>query len=345
VQETAVLAVGETFVEPVKGSQKGGFPGPGMAHQYIKPSFSRKAWWVKPWQSSDDEEEIAVRFQKIEATIWHDEKFRSLTHSQQLLFLYLLTCPHSNLAGCFVLPTGYACCDLKVAQKDFGKDLATLMEMGLTQYDATANLVLITNFQRYNPITSPTQKKAAVKIIAGLPKSKLLQHFKGLLDTLFEGLDVENATKLRASLGGILTEAHRKVEEGIDTVSMGYPGGVETDPTKCRYRDRQEEEEKKGEGEGEGEGVWGRGNRHTGLSPQLEPFMPSKASAPDSPSATAFSSRKKTKRLKLVEAELYPYQAWADPDCGICGGTGTLQEGTPYRKPCECAHRNGAVDE
>src|SRR3990172_430969 len=69
-----------------------------------------------------------MRSQQIQSRIWHDDKFISLTPLQQRLFFYILTCPHGNLIGLFVLKTGYACEDLKSFGKDFAKDLRSLFD-------------------------------------------------------------------------------------------------------------------------------------------------------------------------------------------------------------------------
>jgi hypothetical protein len=138
-----------------------------------------------------------MRFQKIETAIWNDEKFCTLTPMQQRLWLYLLTCPHGNLAGIFVLKEGYALGDLKYSRKDYRKDFSKLLEMGSFGYDEESNTVWIRNFLKYNPITNPNQKKSFSKALQSLPKSPLVSAFirhnqgliAGLPEVLREGLD------------------------------------------------------------------------------------------------------------------------------------------------------------
>lgn len=129
-----------------------------------------------------------MRYQKIHSQIWNDEKFIKLTPSQQRLFFYLLTCPHGNILGLYVLKEGYACEDLKSFPKDFRKDLAKLIEMGLIEYDFNVSVVFIKNFLKHNPITNPNQIKAVIKLIKELPKTQLIQRLKGLIKGLPEGL-------------------------------------------------------------------------------------------------------------------------------------------------------------
>lgn len=107
---------------------------------------------------------------------------------QQRLFFYILTCPHGNLTGLFVLKPGYASDDLKCLQKDFIKDLGKLIERALVSYDFEAGVILIHNFLRHNPITNPNQKKALVSQIKALPKTHLIQRFIELNQGLSEVL-------------------------------------------------------------------------------------------------------------------------------------------------------------
>ena len=133
-----------------------------------------------------------MRYQKIESAIWHDEKFVTLSPMQQRLFLYLLTCPHGNILGLFVLKEGYACDDLGCSRRKFRTDLSKLCEIRALAYDQKTNILWILNFLEHNPITNPNQVKSAVKTFSELPKSYLLEKYrqamKGLCPTLYEGL-------------------------------------------------------------------------------------------------------------------------------------------------------------
>ena len=129
-----------------------------------------------------------MRYQKIESRIWHDEKFMKLTPHQQLLFFYILTCPHGNLTGVFVLKPGYATEDIKCLPKDFKKDLDKLVEIRLISYDHETSVILIHNFLKHNPITNPNQRKAVITQLYSLPKSPLIKLFIDLNKGLAEGL-------------------------------------------------------------------------------------------------------------------------------------------------------------
>lgn len=122
-----------------------------------------------------------MRYQKIHSQIWNDEKFTTLSPTQQRLFLYILTCPHGNLIGMYVLKPGYACDDLKCSAKDFEKDLNKIIEKGLIAYDKSVSLILVKRYLKHNPITNPNQVKAAKKMICELPKSVLFHEFMEVL--------------------------------------------------------------------------------------------------------------------------------------------------------------------
>ncbi len=135
-----------------------------------------------------------MRYQKIEVVIWNDEKFINLSQEARYLFLYILTSPHSNALGIYVLPKAYICEDLKWSAKQLGKPFSELLSKEIILYDETTRLVFIKNHLRHNPLENENQTKAAIKIIKELPKSPLI---KGLS----EGLGKQFHKPLREQLG------------------------------------------------------------------------------------------------------------------------------------------------
>lgn len=129
-----------------------------------------------------------MRYQKIESRIWNDERFVQLTPMQQRLFLYILTSPHGNLIGIYVLKKGYIIEDLKVLSKDLERDLKAVLKTGMVDYDERLGVVWIKNFLKHNQLTNPNQKKAVPKILIELPKSHLIQEFINVYESTCEGL-------------------------------------------------------------------------------------------------------------------------------------------------------------
>ncbi len=117
-----------------------------------------------------------MRYQKIHAQIWHDEKFISLTDDAKYLFLYILTSPHNNSLGVYVLPPQYAAADLGWTEKRLREPFQELLAKGLILYDERVKLVCIKNHLKHNVIENENQAKAAAKIFTSLPKSPLYSH-------------------------------------------------------------------------------------------------------------------------------------------------------------------------
>lgn len=114
-----------------------------------------------------------MRYQRIHSQIWSDEKFRTLSQEAKYLFIYILTSPHSNGIGLYVLPKQYIECDLEWSSKQLAIPFNELLENGLILYDEDSRLICIKNQIKHNPIENPKQAKSAEKIIHALPKSHL----------------------------------------------------------------------------------------------------------------------------------------------------------------------------
>lgn len=154
-----------------------------------------------------------MRYQKIHSQIWNDEKFITLSPKQQRLFLYILTCPHGNIIGMFVLKMGYVCDDLKCTVKDLEKDLRKLIESEVIKYDFSTSIVLIKRFLRHNPITNPNQVKAAKNMFNELPKSKLLREFVEVLPEVLKEEFKEVLLKPEDSVSDSVSEEVKKPEK------------------------------------------------------------------------------------------------------------------------------------
>ena len=115
------------------------------------------------------------RYTTVESIIWHDEKFRSLPEDARMLFLYLLTSPHSNMLGIFYLPKLYACSDLQWEPERYQRGIDTLCDTLLIEVDK--DIVWIKNYLKHNPIKGPKQITGAVNKLMTLPDTKLIGSF------------------------------------------------------------------------------------------------------------------------------------------------------------------------
>jgi hypothetical protein len=147
-----------------------------------------------------------MRYQNIHSQIWTDEKFIELSSDAKMLFIYVMTSPHSNSIGIYVLPKPYISCDLAWDIKRLLKPFEELLNNGLIFYDERVKLICVKNHLKYNPIENENQSKAASKIINELPKSHLYQ-------TLMEQLNKQYHEPLRK----VLKERYAQPETETET--------------------------------------------------------------------------------------------------------------------------------
>jgi len=122
-----------------------------------------------------------VRYQRIFTHFWHDEKIRQLSEDGRLLFVYILTSPHSNSLGLYLLPKQYILADLGWDTKRLSKPFNELLDKLLIGYDEDKSLVLIWNQLKHNRLENGKQIMAGMKIAATLPTSYLFSELIPLL--------------------------------------------------------------------------------------------------------------------------------------------------------------------
>jgi hypothetical protein len=129
---------------------------------------------------------VDSRYIRIATKFWQDEKARRLSDDAKLLYLYVLTSPHSNMAGYYVLPKPYVVYDLQWLPERLDKALAELLHQGLIKYCKRSDVVLIPNFLKYNPIQNQNQAKGAARRVAELPSNTLREDFRTVLERYAE---------------------------------------------------------------------------------------------------------------------------------------------------------------
>ena len=130
-------------------------------------------------------------YSKIQKRIWNSRTFHHLSEDAKFLWFYILTCPHSNMLGLYVLKPGYVHEDLGWSNQRFSKSFNELLNIqlsngcqGLIKYDSDNNLILIKNFLEHNPLQNPNQVTAAIKKIRDLPISPLFKDLKLFIEQL-----------------------------------------------------------------------------------------------------------------------------------------------------------------
>jgi hypothetical protein len=129
---------------------------------------------------------IDSRYIRVASKFWQDEKVKALSDDAKLLYLYVLTSPHSNMAGYYVLPKPYVAYDLNWLPERLDKAFSELLKQGLVKYCKQSDVVLIPNFLKYNPIQNQNQAKGAARRVAELPSNTLREDFRTVLERYAE---------------------------------------------------------------------------------------------------------------------------------------------------------------
>lgn len=153
-----------------------------------------------------------TEYSKVARRIWNSKTFSGLNDDAKFLWFYLLTCPHSNMVGLYILKTGYVLEDLNWSPQRFTKSFNELLSIqltngcrGLIKYDEQNKLLLIKNFLEHNPLKNPNQIIAAIKKIKELPFSPLFQELKLFTEQLNKQSPKQLYTPLVEQLGKPVT--------------------------------------------------------------------------------------------------------------------------------------------
>lgn len=168
-------------------------------------------------------------FSKVSPTVWRSKKFRGLPSLEaRHVYLYLLTCPHANSAGCFDIHPLYAAADIGITEEQFREAIDTLSKAGLIEWDAEENTVLIGNWVEFN---GPQNQKHALGIL-----SQLAQVSSGTLRA-------KAFQELRAEICRKKFDREASVRKALDTLFEPYRDGIATrqDRDKTETETRQDE--------------------------------------------------------------------------------------------------------
>ncbi len=168
-----------------------------------------------------------MRYQKIYVQIWNDEKFIELSEPSKIFFLYLLTSPHSNLIGAFVIKKGYIAEDLKWSIPRVDKAIKELVKDELILFDVKVSVVAVSNYLKYNPLENPNQFIGATNIYKTLPRTHILSSIFNTLVTLSERFNkpFEGASKPEAVTDSV-TETTTEPEEETPKDVWILPKGI-----------------------------------------------------------------------------------------------------------------------
>lgn len=106
---------------------------------------------------------------KVHTSVWSSPTIRALSDDGKMLAFYLMTSPHSTIAGVFRLPDGYVCEDIKWEPARVSAAFAELLLQGFANRCETTKWVWINKHLEWNPPENPNQRKSAAKVALGVP--------------------------------------------------------------------------------------------------------------------------------------------------------------------------------
>lgn len=106
---------------------------------------------------------------KVHTSFWSSSTIGGMSEDARMLALYLLTSPHTTIAGVMRLPDGYACEDLRWSSERVSKGFAELFRKGFANRCETTKWVWICRHFEWNALENPNQRKAAAKVAASIP--------------------------------------------------------------------------------------------------------------------------------------------------------------------------------
>jgi len=112
---------------------------------------------------------------KVQTEFWENPGVRRLTTEAKLLYLYLLTGPHTNMAGCFKAPAGYIADDLGWVSDTVSKAFAELSGEGFATFDEECRFVLVHGFLKFNQIANPKMAIGMMKWFREVPDTSPLK--------------------------------------------------------------------------------------------------------------------------------------------------------------------------
>jgi hypothetical protein len=156
----------------------------------------------------------------VHTQFWIHPVYSRLSVSAKLIAVYLLTCPHTNMLGCFRLPEEYIAVDLLLDKSSVHKALEELTKVNFLSVDFQHGWILIHSFLEWNPIENPNQAKNIIKIFEKTPSQlniypKLIE----ILSTISEQFDEGFQDRLQTLLKGFrnhsetLSELFRNQEQ------------------------------------------------------------------------------------------------------------------------------------
>jgi len=137
----------------------------------------------------------------VHISFWEAKETQKLSDQAKLLATYLLTGPHTNMAGVFRLPDGYIMNDLGWPIETVRKAFQELSDIHFLTRDENENWLVIHQFLKWNPVQNPKQGICVQRFLELIPEgssvlkpfiNSLLKYGKYLSKEFLEDLYAKN---------------------------------------------------------------------------------------------------------------------------------------------------------
>lgn len=153
-------------------------------------------------------------FAQVHHGYWESARRDGWNDDERQLGIYLLTCPHRNLEGCYRLPLAYVADDLTWEPERVRRTLDSLTARDFAAYDEQARVVLIVNGLRFHCPKGPKQIAGALNALRAVPPTHLLRR-------LLESAEIHGPE--------FAAELRNAYPTSPDTPSKGYPQAADRD--------------------------------------------------------------------------------------------------------------------
>jgi hypothetical protein len=135
-------------------------------------------------------------YRTIDAAFWTDPDVKRLNPPEKLLFLYLVTNPHTHVSGIYILQRELMCVEIGYPPNVLDPLCTTLSTQRFCSFDDARSIVWVRNMFAYQGIGDKNSRSAAYHLAEDLHKSPLIIDFctryprvreylpPGFLDTL-----------------------------------------------------------------------------------------------------------------------------------------------------------------
>lgn len=115
-------------------------------------------------------------YRTVDSRFWMDPKVRSLDPDAKLVFLYLITCPHSHVSGLYYLPVEIGILETGLTEIRYREGIDHLFRFGMVKLDEENHLIWVVNMLAYQGRGEKNERSAANQI-RSLHKSRLFADF------------------------------------------------------------------------------------------------------------------------------------------------------------------------